>query len=107
MVAKVAINGLGRIGRATLKIVMDTPRLDLVAANELASIEDVRYLLTHDTVYGRYDKTIVADGQDVVIGGKRVTLLHEKNPTMLPWRSLGVDIRRRSRNTACGDRTLG
>jgi len=92
MTAKVAINGLGRIGRTTLKIVMETPALDLVAANELASVEDVLYLLTHDTVYGRYDRPIVKDGDDVVIGGKRVTLLREKNPAVLPWQSRGVDI---------------
>jgi glyceraldehyde 3-phosphate dehydrogenase len=92
MTAKVAINGLGRIGRATLKIVMDTPVLDLVATNELASVEDVLYLLRHDTVYGRYDRPVVADGNDIVIGGKRVSVLHEKNPAKLPWRLLDVDI---------------
>jgi glyceraldehyde 3-phosphate dehydrogenase len=92
MVAKVAINGLGRIGRATLKIVMNTPGLNLVAANELASIEEVLYLLTHDTVYGRYDRPITSDGKNVMIGGERVTFLHERNPAMLPWRALDVDI---------------
>lgn len=51
--ARVAINGLGRIGRATFKIVLDTPGLELIAANELAPLEDVVYLLKHDTVYGR------------------------------------------------------
>lgn len=92
MPAKVAINGLGRIGRATLKIVMNTPGLHLVAANELASIEQVLYLLTHDTVYGRYDRAITSDGKNVTIGGERVTFLHERNPALLPWRALDVDI---------------
>ena len=58
--AKVAINGLGRIGRATLKIVMDTPGLDLVAANDLGATDNVVYLLKYDTVYGRYEKTVEA-----------------------------------------------
>ena len=54
----VAINGLGRIGRATLKIVMDTPGLNLVAANDIGTSESVEYLLKYDTVYGRYEKPV-------------------------------------------------
>src|SRR6185369_8337866 len=65
--ARVAINGLGRIGRATLKIVMDTPGLHLVAANELASPEDVAYLLKYDSVYGRYDKPVTAENGTLVV----------------------------------------
>ena len=56
----VAINGLGRIGRATLKIVMDTPDLNLVAANDIGASDSVEYLLRYDTVYGRYGKTVEA-----------------------------------------------
>jgi len=90
--ARVAINGLGRIGRATLKIVMDTPGLELVAANQLASPEDVVYLLKYDSVYGRYDKTVGAEDGVLSVAGHRLALLHEKDPLRLPWRSLGVDI---------------
>jgi glyceraldehyde 3-phosphate dehydrogenase len=91
--AKVAINGLGRIGRAVLKIVLATPGLDLVAANELASPEDVAYLLRYDTVYGRYDQPVtIADGALIVGGHRRVALRHEKDPSRLPWRALDVDI---------------
>lgn len=57
--ANVAINGLGRIGRATLKVVMDTPGLNLVAANDLAVADNIAYLLRYDTVYGRYEKAVV------------------------------------------------
>ncbi len=90
--ARVAINGLGRIGRATLKIVLDTPGLELVAANELASLDDMVYLLAHDTVYGRYEKSVAADDGALAIGTNRVELLHERDPARLPWRSLGIDI---------------
>ena len=62
--AKVAINGLGRIGRATLKIVMNTPGLDLVAANDLGAADNLVYLLKYDTVYGRYEKTVEATDDD-------------------------------------------
>jgi glyceraldehyde 3-phosphate dehydrogenase len=90
--ARVAINGLGRIGRATLKILMDTPDLELVAANELAPPEDVAYLLKYDSVYGRYDKSVIAENGALHVDGRRLALLREKDPAQLPWRSLGVDI---------------
>jgi glyceraldehyde 3-phosphate dehydrogenase len=91
--ARVSINGLGRIGRATLKIVMDTPGLDLVAANDLGAPDDVAYLLKYDTVYGRYAKTVEAtvDGS-LVVGGHRLALLREPQPARLPWQSLAIDI---------------
>jgi glyceraldehyde 3-phosphate dehydrogenase len=90
--ARVAINGLGRIGRATLKIVVDTPGLELVAANDLAAADEIVYLLRRDTVYGRYEQAVSADDGSLAIGDSRVALLRESNPVLLPWRSLGVDI---------------
>jgi glyceraldehyde 3-phosphate dehydrogenase len=91
--ARVAINGLGRIGRATLKIVLDTPGLDLVAANDIAPPESVAYLLKYDTVYGRYEHSVeVADPGTLTIAGHSLTLLRERDPSHLPWKSLNVDI---------------
>jgi glyceraldehyde 3-phosphate dehydrogenase len=91
--ARVAINGLGRIGRATLKIVMDTPGLDLVAANDLGTADDVAYLLKYDTVYGRYEKAVETTGDGhLIVGGRRLTLLRVEQPARLPWQSLAVDI---------------
>ena len=90
---KVAINGLGRIGRATLKIVMDTPGLDLVAANDLGTSDNVVYLLKYDTVYGRYMKAVEStESGTLTVGEHRLKLLREKDPSRLPWKSLGVDI---------------
>ena len=60
VMTNVAINGLGRIGRATLKIVMETPELNLVAANDIGASDSVEYLLKYDTVYGRYEKAVEA-----------------------------------------------
>ena len=89
----VAINGLGRIGRATLKIVMDTPGLNLVAANDIGTAESVEYLLRYDTVYGRYEKPVQAtEGGYLKIGEHRLRLLREKDPERLPWTSMKVDI---------------
>lgn len=90
--AKVAINGLGRIGRATLRIVMNTPGLDLVAANDLGGADNIVYLLKYDTVYGRYEKTVEAAGGHLTIGEHRLTLLRESDPARLPWKALDVDI---------------
>lgn len=89
----VAINGLGRIGRATLKIVLDTPGLSLIAANDVGSPESVEYLLKYDTVYGRYEKTVAATTVGrLKIGDHQLTLLRERDPARLPWKSLNVDL---------------
>ncbi len=90
--AKVAINGMGRIGRAALKIILDTPELELVAVNDLMDLENLIYLLKYDTVYGRYEKKVEAAGNALLVAGKSYQLLSEKDPARLPWRDLGVDI---------------
>ncbi len=89
---RVAINGLGRIGRATLKIVLDTPDLEVVAVNELASSDEIAYLLKYDSVYGRYDKRIAADRESLLIGRQRLALLQQPDPGRLPWGSLQIDL---------------
>ena len=90
--AKVAINGLGRIGRAALKILMDTPELDLVAANDIVPIDNLAYLLKYDTVYGRYEKDVVVEGQALVVDGHKIPVSNERDPAQLPWGELEVDI---------------
>ncbi|GJL48959.1 MAG: glyceraldehyde-3-phosphate dehydrogenase [Nitrospirales bacterium] len=90
--AKVAINGLGRIGRATCKLILDDPTLELVAINDLAAPEELGYLLQYDTVYGRYEKPIIAEKNRLIIDGLSYACLSEKEPNKLPWRKLGVDL---------------
>jgi glyceraldehyde 3-phosphate dehydrogenase len=90
--AKVAINGLGRIGRATLKIIQDTAGLDLVAVNDIVPIDNIAYLLRYDTVYGRYDKSVEAKEGELLIDGQSVKFLSEKDPAQLPWGEMGVDL---------------
>jgi glyceraldehyde 3-phosphate dehydrogenase len=89
---KVAINGLGRIGRAALKVILETPQLELVAVNDIVPPENIVYLLKYDTVYGRYEKTVEYDGKNLVIADYHFPVYHEKDPTLLPWSKLGVDI---------------
>ncbi len=90
--AKIAINGLGRIGRAALKIILENPELDLVAVNDIISPDNIVYLLKYDTVYGRYEKPVTRDGDHLTIAGQKIRLLSEKDPTQLPWDDLEVDI---------------
>jgi glyceraldehyde 3-phosphate dehydrogenase len=90
--AKIAINGFGRIGRAAFKIILDTPELDLVAINDIIPVENLAYLLKFDTVYGRYEKSVEVDGDNLVVDGKKYPVHKEKDPAQLPWDKLGVDI---------------
>src|SRR5215211_2090789 len=90
--ATVAINGLGRIGRAALKILLDTDGLDLVAVNDVADADNLAYLLKYDTVYGRYHRDVSATEHELLIGDRRVPVVAERDPAKLPWRELGVDL---------------
>ena len=92
MSVKVAINGLGRIGRAILKLVVDEPSFELVAVNDVVDVENLAYLLRSDTVYGRYSKPVAVDGGDLVIAGHEVRTLRIRDPLHLPWREIGVEL---------------
>jgi glyceraldehyde 3-phosphate dehydrogenase len=91
---RVAINGAGRIGRAFYKVAQARPELEVVAINDLADIKNIAYLLKYDSAYGRsgLDVTVGADMKSLVIAGKSVAYLSEKDPTLLPWKDLNVDI---------------
>lgn len=88
----VAINGLGRIGRATLKILLDTPALHLVAVNDLIPADDLAYLLKFDSAYGRWPRDVSAQHNCLKIDGKSYAVLSVKDPATLPWRELAVDL---------------
>ena len=90
--AKVAINGFGRIGRAFFKLAVSKPELEIVAINDLGDLENLAYLLRHDSIYGPYDKQVSAVNGKLVVDGKEYLFLQEKDATKLPWGQLGVDI---------------
>jgi glyceraldehyde 3-phosphate dehydrogenase len=90
--AKVAINGMGRIGRAAFKIIMDQPELDLVAVNDLMPLDNLAYLLNYDTVYGRYKNRVEFSSEALQVAGKTIKFLSVRDPAQLPWKDLGVDI---------------
>jgi glyceraldehyde 3-phosphate dehydrogenase len=89
---KVAINGLGRIGRAALKLALEEPQLDVVAVNEIGSLENMAYLLRYDSVYGRYERQVDAVDGKLVINGKPLVYVSERDPEQLPWADLEIDL---------------
>lgn len=89
---KVGINGFGRIGRAFLKVAWEKPEIEIVAVNDLGDVANMAYLLKHDTVYREWKHDIKVDAQNIIIDGKTVKVLAEKEPSKLPWGDLGVDV---------------
>jgi len=92
---RVAINGLGRIGRAFLKLAVTRPELEVVAVNDIGAPANLAYLLQFDSVYGRFEETVSFDetGEPaLIIGGRRIAFLQQRDPAQLPWAALDVDI---------------
>jgi len=92
MTYKVAINGFGRIGRNAFKIALDHPELEIVAVNDLTSTETLAYLLKHDSNYGSYQEEVGHDDKNLIVGGKKIRVTAEKDPALLPWKDMAVDI---------------
>jgi glyceraldehyde 3-phosphate dehydrogenase len=92
--ARIAINGFGRIGRSVLKAAwFDHPNFEVVAINDMADAPTLAYLLQYDTNYGMWKVPVQAHGKDVlVIGGKKIPVYAEKDPALLPWRKHAIDI---------------
>lgn len=88
---KVAINGLGRIGRPVLKICLEKG-MDVVAVNDLCDVKTIAYLLKYDSVYGNYNKKIETGNDFIKINGKKIWVFSEENPEKLPWKKLGIDV---------------
>lgn len=89
---RVAINGFGRIGRAFLKLAWEREELEVVAVNDLGSIESLAYLLKYDTVYKTWPKNIEHKDGALIIDGKEVKVISEKDTTKLPWKDLDIDV---------------
>jgi glyceraldehyde 3-phosphate dehydrogenase len=93
MATKVAINGFGRIGRAVARIIMQRKgELELVAINDLSDAKSLAHLFKYDTVMGRWNGTVEAKDDALIINGKTVKVLAVKNPAELPWKAMGVKV---------------
>jgi glyceraldehyde 3-phosphate dehydrogenase len=89
---KIAINGFGRIGRSFFRATFGHGDFDIVAVNDLTDTKTLAYLLKFDSVYGRYEKSVEATKNSLVVDGKKVQVFAEENPSKLPWKDLGIDI---------------
>ena len=89
---KIGINGFGRIGRNAFKIAFDRSDLEIVAINDLTDTKTLAYLLQHDSNYGLYKNTVGYDDAGIIVNGKHVKVLAERDPAALPWGDLGVEI---------------
>jgi glyceraldehyde 3-phosphate dehydrogenase len=89
---KIAINGFGRIGRASLKIILDTPGLEVVAINDLMTLENAAYLFKYDSIYGHDKHEVTAGGDCLVVNDKKILFVSEKEPEKLPWKSMDIDV---------------
>lgn len=89
---KVAINGCGRIGRAFLKLAEETEQLEVVAVNDLGSLENIVYLLKYDTAHGTSNLNPKVEDKNFTINGREIKYLSERDPKFLPWEDLGIDV---------------
>lgn len=89
---RVAINGLGRIGRAFLKVAVERPELEIVAVNDLGDIHNLAYLLKYDTAYGVSKFSVEVLEGKLIVNGKIVSFFSETDPQKLPWGDLNIDV---------------
>lgn len=88
----IAINGFGRIGRQALKAAVGKKNIKIVAINDLTDTKTLAHLLKHDTAYGAYDKKVEFDEKNLIVDGKKIPVYAEKDPAVLPWKELKVDV---------------
>lgn len=89
---RVGINGLGRIGRAFLRLAVKNPEIQIVGVNDLGDLSNIAYLLKYDSAYGKFDGTIEVKDQSLIVDGQTIKFIQEKDPAQLPWSELMVDV---------------
>lgn len=89
---RVAINGFGRIGRTVTRVIQSHSNIELVAINDLTDAKTLAHLLKYDSVHGRFNGTIDSKANEIIINGKSVKIINEKDPANLPWKDLNIDI---------------
>lgn len=89
---KLGINGFGRIGRNAFKIAFERNDLEIIAINDLTDTKTLAYLLKHDSNYGTYQHEVTFDDKNIIVDGKPIKVLAEKDPAALPWGDLGVEL---------------
>jgi glyceraldehyde 3-phosphate dehydrogenase len=92
MSIRIGINGFGRIGRNFLRASVNDPAIEVVATNDITDAKTLAHLLKYDSILGRFKGEVVVDGDSIVVNGKRIKVLAEKEIGKLPWKELGVEV---------------
>jgi glyceraldehyde 3-phosphate dehydrogenase len=92
MAVKIGINGFGRIGRMVLRAAYERDDIEMVAVNDLTDPHTLGHLLKYDSAHRRLDADVTVDRDNIIVNGKKIGVLSEKDPSKLPWKDLGVDI---------------
>ncbi|MDN4072148.1 type I glyceraldehyde-3-phosphate dehydrogenase [Fictibacillus terranigra] len=92
MATKVGINGFGRIGRNVFRAALNNPNVEVVAVNDLTDANMLAFLLKHDTVHGKLDATVEVGENSLIVNGKEIKVLAERDPAQLGWGDLGVEV---------------
>lgn len=92
MPTKVGINGFGRIGRNVFRAALDNPSVEIVAVNDLTDAETLAHLLKYDSIHGTLDAEVRVEGDQIIVNGKAIKVLAERDPASLPWSALGVEV---------------
>lgn len=89
---KVAINGFGRIGRLSFRVLLQKENVEVVAINDLTDKKTLAHLLKYDSVHGKFDGTVDFNDNEIIVDGKAIKAYAEKDPAKLPWKDLGIDV---------------
>lgn len=92
MATKVGINGFGRIGRNVFRAALNNPDVEIVAVNDLTDAPTLAHLLKYDSIHGTLNAEVKAEGGNIVVNGKTIKVLAEREPAKLPWKDLGVEV---------------
>ena len=89
---RIAINGFGRIGRTFLRVLLENPQLEIVSINDLTDAETLAHLFKYDSVHGVYKGKVMVEDKSIVVNNHKIYSFSERNPELLPWKKLEVDV---------------
>ena len=92
MSTKIAINGFGRIGRLTFRNLIESDKVEVIAINDLTAVDMLAHLLKYDSAHGRFNGTVTHTENSLIVNGKEITVYAQRDPEMLPWGEIGVDL---------------
>jgi len=89
---RIAINGMGRIGRLLFRRLMDDEKIEVVAVNDIMPVDNLAYLIKYDSVYGTFAKSLIIEDQSINIQNKKIAVFQKEDPETLPWKEMDIDV---------------